>query len=56
MSNNPAIIEVQEFPEEIKKRIKGLELKVKLKAIALNVYLMEKKTLDTKLEREMKKL
>ncbi|KAM3138143.1 hypothetical protein pb186bvf_009816 [Paramecium bursaria] len=56
MSNNPAIIEVQEFPEEIKKRIKGLELKVKLKAIALNVYLMEKKSLDTKLEREMKKL
>ncbi|CAD8101789.1 unnamed protein product [Paramecium sonneborni] len=56
MAQNPAIIEVAENPEEIKKKIKALPLKEKLKAVALNYYLQQKKKLDIELEKEMKKL
>lgn len=56
MSNNPAIIEVADNSEEIKQRIKKLPLKEKLKAVALNYYLTEKKKLDIELEKEMKAL
>lgn len=46
MAQNPAIVEVNENSEEIKKAIKELPLKEKLKAVALNYYLNEKKRLD----------
>jgi len=56
MANNPAIIEVADNSEEIKQKIKKLPLKEKLKAVALNFYLSEKKKLDIELEKEMKNL
>lgn len=56
MANNPAIIEVADNSEEIKQKIKKLPLKEKLKAVALNYYLSEKKKLDMELEKEMKNL
>ena len=39
--------EVQDNPDEIKNKIKKLPLKEKLKAVALNYYLMRKKALDS---------
>ncbi|KAM3138142.1 hypothetical protein pb186bvf_009815 [Paramecium bursaria] len=48
--------EVQDNPDEIKNKIKKLPLKEKLKAVALNYYLMRKKALDSQLERDMRAL
>lgn len=56
MAQNPAIIEVNDNSEDIKNKIKKLPLKDKLKAVALNFYLTEKKKLDLELEKEMKNL
>lgn len=39
MATNPAIIEVNENQEDLKKKIKALPLNIKLKAVALNYYL-----------------
>jgi nucleosome assembly protein 1-like 1 len=51
MAGNPAIVEVNDNSQEIKKAIKEITaLKEKLKAVALNFYLMQKKQLDLELE------
>ena len=55
MSNPYPIFDVNK-EDEIVKKIRGLVMKDRLKAVAINYYLQKKKKLDQQLEEDMRKL